>query len=67
MGISLFVEAEIDLGTHVLKQIAGHEDHVGMIPYDDLDSDVQREPSSPSELPEQLPQPPLVLTETLVK
>lgn len=44
MGFSLFVEVEIDLGTHVLKLIAEHEDHVDMIPYDDLESDVQGEP-----------------------
>ena len=44
MGFSLFVEVEIDLETHVLKLIEGHEDHVDMIPYDDLESDVQGEP-----------------------
>ena len=52
MGFSLFVEVEIDLGTHVLKLIAEHEDHVDMIPYDDLESDVQGEPASPFETPE---------------
>ena len=57
------MEVEIDLGTHVLKLIAGHEDHVDMIPYDGLDSDVQGEPSSPFEALEQPLRPPLVLTE----
>ena len=55
MNFPLFVKVGENLGMPLLGLALGHGDHVDMIPYDDLDSDIQGGPKSPFEAPEQPP------------
>jgi hypothetical protein len=50
-----FVEAREGLETCWVELLMEHEDHVDMIPYDDLDSAVQDKPESPFDAPQNRP------------
>lgn len=45
----------MDLEACWVELLTEHEDHVDMIPYDDLDPTVQDEPESPLDAPQNRP------------